>query len=223
MRPQLPTVGSSAELIATTPFLRPLLMLAAVRAEVDQAGRQNVKKFDKDDLDPFFKAEDDPFPEPQAGETRYDVRQADLPVITATSQDSRPEPPDEESLRKLAIYVKDGRVVAIRENFDILDRLEDLAKLYMIPLELDPSAGTVTQQRIGQLLVNLIQAEVPVPYRVHEEQLLLSYPPERPEIALPKPAVSADLSLLPGQGTPKEEAAQTTADTPADPSATPTS
>ena len=58
----------------------------------------------------------------------------------------------------------------------------------------------MTQQRIGQLLVNLIQPEKPVPYRVHEEQLLLKYPDSRPEITLPKPAVAADLSLLPGQG-----------------------
>ena len=215
--PVLPTVGTSAEQLATTPFLRPLLMLSAVRAEVDQTNFQFIKKYSKDDLSPLFKPEDDPFPKPQDGEVRYDVGQPPLPAVTATSQDSRPEPPEDVSLRKLAIYLRDGKVVAVRENFDILDRLEDLARLYQIPLQLDPSAGTVTQQRIGQLLVNLIQPEKPVPYRVHEEQLLLSYPPERPEIALPKPAVSADLSLLPGQGTPtEEEAAQSSTDTPAD-------
>lgn len=198
--PVLPNVGSSAELLATTPFLRPLLMLAAVREEVDAVDAGAVKKYDVDDLDPTFKPKDDPFPKPGDGETRYDVAQSDLPQITATSQDSRPDPPDDSSLRKLAIYLKDGKVVAIRENYDILDRLEDIARLYQIPLVLDKSAGTVTQQRIGQLLINLVQPEKPVPYRVHEEQLLISYPAAAPKIELPKPAIEADLSLLPGQG-----------------------
>ncbi len=204
--PTLPTVGTSAEQLATTPFLRPLLMLDAVRAEVDGTEFRNVKKYSKDDLSPTFKPEDDPFPKPAEGEIRYDVAQNPLPAVTATSQDSRPDPPDDSSLRKLAIYVKDGRVVSIRENFDILDKLEDIARLYIIPLQLDKSAGTVTQQRIGQLLINLIQPEKPVPYRIHEEQLLINYPDTRPKITLPKPSVPADLSLLPGQGTPREKA-----------------
>jgi len=203
--PVLPTVGTSAEQLATTPFLRPLLMLDAVRAEVDGTDAGNIKKFSKDDLSPTFKPEDDPFPKPADGEIRYDVAQNPLPAITATSQDSRPDPPDDSSLRKLAIYIKDGRVISIRENFDILDKLEDIARLYMIPLELDKSAGTVTQQRIGQLLINLIQSEKPVPYRVHEEQLLINYPETRPVISLPKPFVAADLSLLPGQGARKDK------------------
>ena len=198
--PTLPTVGTSAEKLATTPFLRPLLMLQAVRAEVDQTQYQFVKKYSKDDLSPLFKPEDDPFPLPEAGEIRYDVGQPPLPAVDATSQDSRPKAPEDVSLRKLAVYVRDGKVTAIRENYDILDKLEKIAQLYMIPLKLDKSAGTVTQQRIGQLLINLIQAEKPVPYRVHEEQLLLKYPDTRPEITLPKPAVEADLSLLPGEG-----------------------
>lgn len=198
--PVLPNVGSAAEQLATTPFLRPLLMLQAVRAEVDGVDFMSVVKFRKESLTPVFKPEDDPFPEPQPGEVRYDIRQAPLPAITATSQNSRPDPPPEAALRKLAVYVKDGRVSAIRENFNILDRLEDIARLYMVPLKLDKSAGTVTQERIGQLLINLIQTEQPVPYRVHEEQLLLTYPDTRPVITLPKPAVEADLSLLPGQG-----------------------
>lgn len=205
--PVLPNVGSSAELLATTPFLRPLLMLAAVRAEVDATDARFVQKYSEDDLSPLFKPEDDPFPKPGPGEDRYDVGQPPLPGITATSQNSRPDPPDDRALRKLAIYLKDGKVVAIRENYDILDRLEDIARLYMIPLQLDKSAGTVTQQRIGQLLINLVQPEKPVPYRVHEEQLLLSYPEDAPKIELPKPVVEADLSLLPGQGTPVEPTA----------------
>ncbi len=198
--PVLPSVGTAAEQLATTPFLRPLLMMQAVRAEVDQTQYQFVKKYNKDDLSPLFKPQDDPFPQPQDGEIRYDVGQAPLPVIDAKSRDNRPDPPGDTALRKLAVYVRDGKVVAIRENYDILDRLEKIAQLYQIPLVLDKSAGTVTQQRIGQLLINLIQPEKPVPYRVHEEQLLIKYPDSRPEITLPKPAVKADLSLLPGEG-----------------------
>ena len=210
--PVLPTVGTASEKLATTPFLRPQLLLAAVRDEVSKLEPQGIKLWVKDDLSPAFKPQDDPFPDPRDGEDRYDVFQAPLPQLTATSRGSRPDAPNDNSLRKLAIYIKDGKVSAVRENFDVLDRLEDIARLYMIPLELNKATGKVTQQRIGQLLVQLVQASRPVPYRVHEEQLLISYPAKAPAIALPKPAVIADLSLLPGQGkvaaagTPSEEA-----------------
>ncbi|MCW2544231.1 MAG: hypothetical protein JWM40_1783 [Frankiales bacterium] len=198
--PVIPNIGTAAEQLATTPFLRPLVMLSAVRDEVDKLEPQWIKKYSKDDLSPFFKPKDDPFPQPSAGVDRYDVSQAPLPPITATSRNSRPEPPDMTSLRKLAIYMKDGKVVQIRENYDVLDRLQDLARLYQIPLQLNSSLGTETQQRIGQIMVELIQTSQPVPYRVHEEQLLLTYPDSRPVISLPSPAVAADLSLFPGQG-----------------------
>jgi hypothetical protein len=200
-------LGTASEQLATSPFLRPLLMLSAVREEVDKLEPQWIKKYSKDDLSPFFKPKDDPFPQPSPGIDRYDVSQAPLPTITATSRNSLPDPPRMESLRKLAIYMKDGKVVQIRENYDVLDRLEDLARLYQIPLTLNSSLGTETQQRIGQLLVELVQISQPVPYRVHEEQLLLSYPDSRPVISLPSPAVAADLSLFPGQGKVVEEAA----------------
>jgi len=203
--PVLPNVGTAEEQLATSPFLRPLLMLAAVRAEVDRLDPQAIVKYSKDDLSPMFKPKDDPFPQPDEGIDRYDVAQADLPQVTATSRDSRPDPPGIESLRKLAIYLKDGKVVQIRENFDVLDRLEDLARLYQVPLKVDKNLGTVTQQRIGQLFVQLIQPPQAVPYRVHEEQLFLSYPNEVPTITLPRPAVKADLSLFPGQGRPQEQ------------------
>ena len=199
--PILPTVGTSGDKIATTPFLRPLLMLAAVYDEVHAIDPDSIKKWSPDDLSPTFKLADDPFPKPEAGVSRYDVKEAPLPQITATSKGSRPDPPGDDALRKLAIYLKDGKVVAIRENFDILDRLQDMARLYQIPLQLNTATGTVNEQRIGQLMVELIQAGRPVPYRVHEEQLLVSYPPTAPTIDLPKPAVTADLAgVLPGQG-----------------------
>lgn len=199
--PTLPTVGTSTEALATTPFLRPLLMLDAIRDEIAKAPAQVIKRYTKDDLSPTFKPKDDPFPKPGPGEERYDVRQGDLPQLTATSKGSKPDPPPDFSLRKLAVYVRDGKVVAVRENFDLLDRLQDLARLYQVQLQLKESAGTVTEQRIGQLIVQLAQAERPVPFRVHEEQMLLSYPADPPAVELPSPVVEADLSLLPGQGT----------------------
>jgi hypothetical protein len=204
--PVLPTVGTSNEVLATSPFLRPLLMLAAVRQEVDKVEPTGIKKYSEDDLSPMFKPKDDPFPKPGPGEDRYDLAQAPLPEITATSAGSRPDAPGDASLRKIAIYIKDGRVVAVRESYDILDRLEDLARLYQVPLELNKSLGTVTQQRIGQLLVQLVQAERPTPFRVREEHLLITYPTVAPRITLPAPYVAADLSLFPGQGRPEPAA-----------------
>lgn len=198
--PVLPSVGAAAEKLATSPFLRPMLMLAAVRDEISRIQPTDIKRWQKDDLTPMFLPKDDPFPAPQDGVERYDVRQAPLPQITATSRGSKPSPPTDDALRKLAVYIKDGRVVAVRENFDILDRLEDMARLYQVPLQLNKSTGRVTQQRIGQLLVQLVQPPRAVPYRVHEEQLILSYPDSPPAVELPEPAVVADLSIIPGQG-----------------------
>ena len=198
--PVLPHVGTSADKLATSPFLRPLLMLEAVKEDVARIEPRDIKKWTPDDLSPTFKPKDDPFPKPKAGEERYDIKQADLPQIQATSKESRPNPPGDESLRKLAIYLKDGKVVSIRENYDVLDRLQDLARLYQIPLQLKAATGTLTEQRIAQLIVELVQPQRPVPFRVHEEELQLTYPSTPPQITLPSPVVSADLSLLPGQG-----------------------
>lgn len=220
--PVLPSVGSASEALATTPFLRPLLMIAAVRQEVDRLDPKGLKKWSKDDLSPAFKPKDDPFPKPEDGVDRYDIYQAPLPQLTATSKQSRPEPPEDDALRKLAIYIKDGKVIAIRENFDVLDRLEDLARLYQIPLQLKTGTGTQMEQRIGQLIVELVQQERPVPYRVHEEELLLFYPDTAPVIELPKPHVTADLSLFPGQGKLRTEPAISNP-TPEAPGASPTS
>jgi hypothetical protein len=220
--PVQPSLGTAAEKLATSPFLRPMLMLEAVRAEVDRLEPSDIKKWTKDDLSPTYKPKDDPFPKPTGGEVRYDVRQPELPAITATSKQSRPDPPSDDQLRKLAIYLKDGKVVSIRENFDVLDRLQDLARIYQIPLQLKEATGTISEQRIGQLIVELVQTQRAVPFRVHEEELRLSYPETAPDITLPSPVVNADLSLLPGQGKAAAEASSTTPEEPVPSPAIPT-
>lgn len=198
--PALPTTGNDTQALLTDPFTEPLIFLAAVRQTIDLSSPQDVKLFRPASLTPTYKPGDDPFPPPGPGVKRYDLVEPGLPVLGPTSLGSKPSPPTNADFRKLAIYVQNGKVIAVREDYDTLDRLQKLARNYQIPLKLSAAAGPVLEDRIGELITELVQPQASVPFRVHEETMLLSYPATPPPITLPSPAVTASLSFLPGQG-----------------------
>ncbi|MHB8341956.1 MAG: hypothetical protein ACYDB7_12415 [Mycobacteriales bacterium] len=200
--PTLPSIGNDSQQLLTDPFTEPLVFLAAVRQTIDLSPPYFVKLFRPASLTPTYKPGDDPFPPPGPGVKRYDVVEPALPTLSASSLGSKPAPPTNADFRKLAIYVQGGKVVAVREDYDTLDRLQKLARNYQIPLKLSAAAGPILEDRIGELITELVQPTAPVPFRVHEETMLLSYPATPPPITLPNPAVTASLSFIPGQGPP---------------------
>lgn len=86
-----------------------------------------VVKYDPEALQHPYKATEDPFPTPATGSgiSRYDLVAAPLPQRSATGSAAAPTVED---FRKMAIYVKGGLVIEVREAIDVLNRLPEFAR-----------------------------------------------------------------------------------------------
>lgn len=85
-------------------------------------------RYDEESLDPTYREDEDPFPVPSesSGVVRYDSAVADLPAAAAATSGSR-QLPSLASFRKMAVYVKDDVVIAVREVIGVSPReLQDL-------------------------------------------------------------------------------------------------
>lgn len=199
--PALATLAAQTQAERSDPFYEPMVILEQVQSYLLTAPNTEVTRFRPDSTTPAFKPGDDPFPAPPAGETRYDIAEPSLPGPSLGSLNGLPPPPTNSSFRKVAIYVRHGRVVAVRVDYDILDRLARLADAYHIPLHINRAAGVALEEGAGQLLVDSLQSHDQTPFRVHEDTMLITYPNQAPEITLPSPAVRTSLTgALPGQG-----------------------
>ena len=99
-----------------------------------------VERFDPDSLDPAYNESEDIFPEPEdgSGVTRYDLRRPDLPPPSSGALTGRAETslPRTEHFRKMAIYIRDGKIFQVREAIEIRGKqLEDFAKYFRLMLK----------------------------------------------------------------------------------------
>lgn len=195
-----PNAADADKQALANPFFGAQTELARARDIIQATDFFKIKEYRAGDLAPTYKRTDDPFPAPGPGVHRYDLKQPDLPTAGLNTATGVPAPPSEDVFRKLAIYIQDGRVIAVRINEDVLDRLNDVSQLYRIPLHLKKDVGVELEEAIGQVTIDLLQgAKDTVPFRVHQETLLMTFPKNPPAIALPAVAVRAPLTLLPGQ------------------------
>lgn len=198
--PAVPTLSQAATALRTDPFYEAQILLAQAQADLQQATPAEVVLYRANSTSPAYKPGDNPFPPPGPGVQEYEVTEPLLPSAQLAGPNGLPPPPGNSSFRKLAVYVSHGRVVAIRLDYDVLDRLTQVAQLYHIPLHINRSDGVQFEEEIGQLLVDSLQGRTQDPFRVHEETMLFTYPSTPPPITLPSPAVHASLSVIPGQG-----------------------
>lgn len=198
--PAVPTLSEATTALRSDPFYEAQILLQQALADVTQASASEVVLYRADSTSPAYKPGDNPFPPPGPGVQEYDVVEPALPSAQLAGQNGLPPPPGNSSFRKLAIYVSHGRVVAIRLDYDVLDRLAQVAQLYHVPLHINRSDGVEFEEEVGQLLVDSLQGRTQDPFRVHEETMLFSYPASPPVITLPSPVVKASLSIIPGQG-----------------------
>lgn len=80
-----------------------------------------VERWSDDSLDPVYPTSEDIFPTPAKGSgvTRYDLRRPDLPAVSDSSGDTGGVPlPSVANFRKMAIYVKHGRIIEVREEIE---------------------------------------------------------------------------------------------------------
>lgn len=195
-------VADAGKQSMTNPFFEPMTLLQDLQQRVQMTNRLYIRLWQKNDLQPVFKATDDPFPAPMAGEARYDLYEQPLPTNSFNTARGIPRAPTNDEFLKVAVYVRDGRVSAVRYNYDVLDRLDQVVKAYKLPAKFGKSVGVNLEEHVGQVVVDLLQGQAePLPFRVHEETMLLGYPASPPQIVLPGPAVTASLAgVLPNQG-----------------------
>lgn len=97
-------------------------------AYVEQAMRESfeVHRWSPDDLNPAYRSSEDVFPRPadDSGVRRYDLRRPFLPAIgqVGAASDALPSA---KHFRKMAIYVKDGRIVRVMERIEATGRAGD--------------------------------------------------------------------------------------------------
>ncbi|MBV9665405.1 MAG: hypothetical protein JOZ37_15660 [Actinobacteria bacterium] len=169
---------------------------------VDQSIREafQVKKFNADSLD--YKPSEDPFPKPKkhSGVSRYDFERPRLPRpqdISGASANQRI--PTAANFRKMAVYVKDGRVIQVLEQIDVVSRLEELQRNYnvKIPSSL-PSAQRV---KIAIDAINAVRAaQGSDVIRVRTMSLQLVDLGKPVTVALPTDAVDGSLSAFENRG-----------------------
>jgi hypothetical protein len=97
-----------------------------------------VRVFNPEALD--YKPAEDPFPHPKSGIKRYDFQRPPLPRAGVGSGGSNQAVPDIYHFRRMAVYIKDGQIVEVREAIDVETRLRELARVYGVTFPDRPRA-----------------------------------------------------------------------------------
>jgi hypothetical protein len=143
-------LGAPATFVARAPGEDPIVDTLSYFSYVRDAARaSDVRKFDEDALD--YRPDEDPFPHPEDGEIRYDVLPTSLPSRADIERAIGADVPELSDLRKLAVYVRDDHVVAIREAIDVEPFVDGLRRAF--------AAGDASPTELLSL-VNDMRAEV---------------------------------------------------------------
>lgn len=131
--PLVSAVTTNVAKLGKDPVLDATTALEYVVAAADDAVA--VERWSDDSLDPTYPSSEDIFPTPAdgSGVTRYDLRRPDLPGVLENSGDTGGIPlPSVTHFRKMAIYVKAGRIIEVREEIEAtgkrLDQFLDYAR-----------------------------------------------------------------------------------------------
>ena len=198
--PQLPSVGTEIQSEKTDPFYAALVFLTDIEDLITAAPTPQVRQWRPNDVQPVYKPTDDPFPAPPRGVTRFDVLQQPLPLLSSSSPGAIPAPPTLANLVKVAIYVRGGRVIEIREVVDPVDQLQSLVQNYhlQLPRHLDRKGQEAFAQKV---LNQLGKNSIGPPIQIGQTVWMASNLGQAFSISLPSGAVVANLSVLPGRGT----------------------
>ncbi|HVF32142.1 MAG TPA: hypothetical protein VM933_03795 [Acidimicrobiales bacterium] len=124
------TVGRvREETLGQDPVLDAVTAFSYVAEAVRSA--QEVQEYSPDDVTPAYSATEDDFPKPEdgSGVTRYDLRRPKLPPPGGDQASGEAGRPATRHFRRMAIYVKDDRVIQVRETIDVRGKfLKDVVK-----------------------------------------------------------------------------------------------
>lgn len=127
------TGGTGSErVLGRDPVLDAISVLEYVARSVDSA--LTVDRFDPDTVSPAFSSSEDVFPEPESGSgvTRYDLRRPALPPPSQQAGGTGESgTPSTRHFRRMAVYVRDGRVIQVREVIDLRGKFLDTVIKYV--------------------------------------------------------------------------------------------
>lgn len=166
--PAIAAGSSSDKQLGTDPVLDAVTVLAYVERAVGQAA--SVQRFDPESITPAYSSSEDTFPKPErnSGVTRYDLRRPKLPAPGGQLQTSESAFPGTQHFRRMAIYVKDGKVVQVREATDARGKFaRDLVRFVRTALRetkapqqvrdrFDQQVERVPEKDLGALLVTFL-------------------------------------------------------------------
>ena len=116
------------------PLLDARTALVYVRALAEAKDLTPMVKYNPEAISPTYRADEDPFPTPEEGSgvERYDLYQPDLPPAAEATSGAQPIFPSAVNFRKMAVYVKDGKVIRVSEHIGLTPRLLDDLHSYML-------------------------------------------------------------------------------------------
>lgn len=108
----------------SSPLLDPIEIFTYIRSAIENAA--DVKQWREDDIEPAYRRGEDHFPKPSSAvERRFDLVRPALPnLLRAGGPSIGPVEPDVFNFRKMAIYVRDERVIRVEEEIAIDDHPE---------------------------------------------------------------------------------------------------
>jgi hypothetical protein len=191
--------GDKGHPIGADPVVDALTVFTYVREAAGEAAL--VRKFNPNDLS--YKPKEDPFPKPGAGSgvIRYDLVRAPVPRPQDTQGSAFNQAvPGIQSFRKMSVYVKNGLVVQVLEDIDVVSRLEDLRRNY--DLKLSAGLGTAEQVKVAIAAINTVRVGQGLQaIRVRTMSLQLQDVGTKQAVDLPAGAVPGSVASLENRGT----------------------
>jgi len=124
------TSGSpTSEHLGKDPVLDAITIMNYVERAIQEAA--GVQEWNPDAISPTYSTSEDTFPKPEdgSGVTRYDLVRPVLPPPANLEGRSDVAVPATRHFRRMAVYVKDGRVIQVREAINLRGRfLDDVVK-----------------------------------------------------------------------------------------------
>jgi hypothetical protein len=189
------TAAAQKRRLGDDPVLDALTVLSYVEASMGEA--ESVKRFNPEALD--YIAREDKFPKPdkKSGVSRFDLKPRR--IVRPSQGTPGGGLPEAVNFRRMSVYVKDGLVIKVLEDVDVLSRIDRLISAYAIklPSGLSP-AEAAAQAMAGVNRQRKLQGADPIRVRQMSLELLDSGKVE--SVDLPSDTIEADLSLLRNRG-----------------------
>jgi hypothetical protein len=187
------------------PVLDSLDIFAHVERAIDEA--DYIAEFNEESIEPVYRKDEDPFDKPEKGSEviRYDFAAPKLPKASDRAGGNQVTP-DTRHFRKMAVYVKDNRVLQVSEVIDVTARLDDLAEVYETKFPKDRRPEELAAVAIDALnTIRTGQGQDPI--RLRTMSYNLKDLGDTVKVDMPAEVVETSLALLQNRGRPAEAAA----------------